>query len=288
MRRSKALSWRESTGGSSFVVHRRSRRRDVGQSGPRRRCAMESRRILIVANRTAATPALIDAVRTRAAEAACQFTLLVPRTFWDGDTEESAITLELAVPLLEEAAGSHVEGLIGDTDPFVAVTGALEQERVRRDHHLHAAGARVALAAPRPPRAGAAPRTAGDGHHRARGRPAPTVSETPPCAPPAAPRATPRPPRLGMPQHAPSRSPVRPTVHAVRPSACSAGLSRLAQCAGDLRSRVAARAGRPRRGAGPRGRWRAGRGRCGWPPRQSPPRRARRGSGPPLERTARR
>ena len=57
-----------------------------------------SRRILIVANRTAATPALIDAVRTRAAEAACHFTLLVPRTFWDADTEESAITLELADP----------------------------------------------------------------------------------------------------------------------------------------------------------------------------------------------
>jgi len=72
-----------------------------------------SRRILIVANRTAATPALIDAVRKRGAEAACRFTLLVPRTFWDADTEESAITLELAIPLLEEAAGSHVEGLLG-------------------------------------------------------------------------------------------------------------------------------------------------------------------------------
>jgi hypothetical protein len=86
-----------------------------------------SRRILIVANRTAATPALIDAGRKRASEAACHFTLLVPRTFWDADTEESAITLELAIPLLEEAAGSHVEGLIGDNDPFVAVTAALEQ-----------------------------------------------------------------------------------------------------------------------------------------------------------------
>ena len=85
------------------------------------------RRILVVANRTAATPALIDAVRKRASESACQFTLLVPRTFWDADTEESAVTLELAIPLLDEAAGSHVEGLIGDTDPFVAVTGALEQ-----------------------------------------------------------------------------------------------------------------------------------------------------------------
>ena len=85
------------------------------------------RRILIVANRTAATPALIDAVRTRASAASCRFTLLVPRAYWDADTEESAITLELAIPLLDEAAGSHVEGLLGDTDPFVAVTGALEQ-----------------------------------------------------------------------------------------------------------------------------------------------------------------
>ena len=86
-----------------------------------------SRRILIVANRTAATSALIDAIRQRASAGACQFTLLVPRTFWDADTEESAVTLELAIPLLEEAAGGHVEGLIGDTDPFVAVTGALEK-----------------------------------------------------------------------------------------------------------------------------------------------------------------
>jgi len=88
---------------------------------------MEPRRILIVANRTAATPALIDEVRKRASESPCQFTLVVPRAFWDPDTEESALTLELAIPLLDEAAGSHVEGLIGDADPFAAVTGALEQ-----------------------------------------------------------------------------------------------------------------------------------------------------------------
>ena len=87
-----------------------------------------SRRILIVANRTAATPGLIDAVRKRASEGPCQFALLVPRTFWDADTEESAITLELAIPLLEDAAGGHVEGLIGDNDPFAAVTAALEQD----------------------------------------------------------------------------------------------------------------------------------------------------------------
>jgi hypothetical protein len=87
--------------------------------------ASTPRRILIVAHRTAATPSLIDEVRRRSSQGTCRFTLLVPRPFWDPDTEESAITLELAIPLLDEAAGSHVEGVIGDTDPFVAVSGAL-------------------------------------------------------------------------------------------------------------------------------------------------------------------
>jgi hypothetical protein len=86
-------------------------------------------RVLIVAHRTAATPPLLAAVRERAAQGPCAFTLLVPRPYWDADTEESALTLELALPLLDEAAGSHVEGVIGDTDPFVAVQGALQRTR---------------------------------------------------------------------------------------------------------------------------------------------------------------
>jgi hypothetical protein len=85
-------------------------------------------RILIVANRTAATPRLMAEVRERAARGPCRFTLLVPRPFWDPDTEEAAITLELAIPLLDEAAGAHVEGIVGDTDPFVAVREALEAD----------------------------------------------------------------------------------------------------------------------------------------------------------------
>src|SRR4051794_11696093 len=84
------------------------------------------RSVLIVANRTAATPLLLEQVRRRASEGPCRFTLLVPRAFWDADTEESAITLELAIPLLEDAAGGHVEGLIGDEDPFLAASAALE------------------------------------------------------------------------------------------------------------------------------------------------------------------
>lgn len=86
------------------------------------------RNVLVVANRTAATPALLAEVGRRAADGPCRFTLLVPRPFWDADTEESAITLELAVPLLEEAAGGRVEGLVGPEDPFLAVSAALEAE----------------------------------------------------------------------------------------------------------------------------------------------------------------
>ncbi|MGZ6643431.1 MAG: hypothetical protein ACXVFN_14240 [Solirubrobacteraceae bacterium] len=88
------------------------------------------RQILIVANRTAATPLLLAEVRRRAAQEPCRFALLVPRSYWDADTEESAITLELAIPLLEEAAGGHVVGLRGPDDPFVAV-----QEALRAAHY---------------------------------------------------------------------------------------------------------------------------------------------------------
>ena len=86
------------------------------------------RNVLIVANRTAATPALLAEVRRQASEGYCRFTLLVPRPFWDADTEQSGITLELAIPLLEDAAGGRVEGLVGAEDPFLAVSAALEAE----------------------------------------------------------------------------------------------------------------------------------------------------------------
>ena len=110
------------------------------------------RNVLIVANRTAATPALLAEVRRRASEGSCRFTLLVPRSFWDPDTEESAITLELAIPLLEEAAGARVEGLVGADDPFLAVSAALEAEPYDEIIDLHAPRARLPLAAHRSPR----------------------------------------------------------------------------------------------------------------------------------------
>jgi hypothetical protein len=87
-----------------------------------------SARVLIVAHRTAATPPLLAAVRARATLGRCRFTLLVPGASGDADTEASDMTLELAIPLLEDAAGGRVEGLIGEEDAFAAVRAAHERE----------------------------------------------------------------------------------------------------------------------------------------------------------------
>jgi hypothetical protein len=90
----------------------------------------DSARILVVANRTAATPALIEAVRERARRGPCSFALLVPQLACEipyGD-EEARKTLELAIPLLEEAAGGTVTPMIGPTDALLAVERVLVHE----------------------------------------------------------------------------------------------------------------------------------------------------------------
>jgi hypothetical protein len=84
-------------------------------------------RVLVVAHKTAATPALLDAVRERAARGAASFTLLVPNAAHGlhavVDAEEQV--LELAVPLLEEASGGHVDSMIGDPSPMNAIQDAI-------------------------------------------------------------------------------------------------------------------------------------------------------------------
>jgi hypothetical protein len=87
-----------------------------------------SPRILVVAHRTAATPRLIEAVRQRAARGPCAFTLLVPKLADTAPEGEAERTLALAIPLLEEAAGGRVEGLVGPTDAVQAV------EQAHREH----------------------------------------------------------------------------------------------------------------------------------------------------------
>jgi hypothetical protein len=90
--------------------------------------------VLVVANRTSASPTLLEAVSRRAADGPCTFTLLVPRSPHglhrvvdpeDHGHDEAAAAIEHARPLLVEAAGGPVAAIIGSHDPLAAVEDAL-------------------------------------------------------------------------------------------------------------------------------------------------------------------
>jgi hypothetical protein len=86
--------------------------------------------VLVVAHRTAATPRLLQEVSRRARAGRCRMTLLVPRPYWDPDTDEAQVVVELALPLLERAALAHVDAMIGDADPVEAVRHVMETTQV--------------------------------------------------------------------------------------------------------------------------------------------------------------
>jgi hypothetical protein len=96
--------------------------------------AQQPKRVLVVAHKTAATQPLLDAVRERAQAGPAHFTLLVPNPAHglhkvidpeDQGAGEARGVLDQALPKLSDAAGSPVEGLVGDPDPVAAVHDAV-------------------------------------------------------------------------------------------------------------------------------------------------------------------
>ena len=96
--------------------------------------AQAPQRVLVVAHKTAATQPLLDAVRERAARGPAKFTLLVPNPAHglhkavdpeDVGKNEAQSVLDHALPKLSDAAGSQVDGLIGDADPSAAIQDAI-------------------------------------------------------------------------------------------------------------------------------------------------------------------
>jgi hypothetical protein len=90
--------------------------------------------VLVVANRTAATPELLGAVHARSLNGPAKFHLVVPahphglhkvvdpQDIDDGPEQQ---LLAHALPVLTEAAGSEVTGHVGDAEPLMAIHDAV-------------------------------------------------------------------------------------------------------------------------------------------------------------------
>lgn len=94
----------------------------------------EPSHVLLVAHQTAATPALLEAVRERSRRGPATFHLVVPRQAHgmhkvvdpqDTGDQEANQVLAGALPKLTEAAGVSVTGSIGDPEPLSAIQDAV-------------------------------------------------------------------------------------------------------------------------------------------------------------------
>jgi hypothetical protein len=92
--------------------------------------------VLVVAHKTAATPALLEAIRARAERGPAQFHLLVPNPAapeWhplhperQHRLTEGEHTLALALPLIDDAAGGRATGTVSTRhDPMDAIEETL-------------------------------------------------------------------------------------------------------------------------------------------------------------------
>ena len=80
-------------------------------------------RILVVANRTAAAPRLLDEVHRRAHAASCEFALLIPDV---GGRKGADWKFPSALPLLRRAAGGRVGSVASGPHPLASVRTALD------------------------------------------------------------------------------------------------------------------------------------------------------------------
>ena len=79
-------------------------------------------RILVVAHRSVATPALLEAIERRSS---CEISLLIPDA---ADGRAGDWTLRHAVRLIERTSGTPVRGVLRRTDPFAAIAEALAED----------------------------------------------------------------------------------------------------------------------------------------------------------------
>ena len=81
-------------------------------------------RVLVVANRTAATPWLLQEIEQRSRDGPCEFALLVPPT----GGRHPDWTLDVALSHVEQAAGQHVQTVECDRDCIGAVRRTLSEQ----------------------------------------------------------------------------------------------------------------------------------------------------------------
>jgi hypothetical protein len=86
------------------------------------------RNILVVANVTATSHELIEALKAQARKSPASFTLILPHSPFGGGRASANAKLTEALTQLR-AAGIEVEGHVGDADPLIAVTEAWDPKR---------------------------------------------------------------------------------------------------------------------------------------------------------------
>jgi hypothetical protein len=86
------------------------------------------RSFLVVANVTATSEELIQALQARAAHQPASFTLVIPATPFGGGRAAAVEKLEEALERLR-AAGLEAEGSVGNADPILAVTDLWDPKR---------------------------------------------------------------------------------------------------------------------------------------------------------------